>query len=170
MLTPETTATAVPAPTSTRTATITPMPTAVLTSTAPPTPDNRVANPENRHLYLLVEVPASWQEASDQCISLGARLVTIQSADENRFVSRMANDMWLGATDHDREGDWVWVTGEPWDYSNWYPGEPNNCCPAQYCGPQECTPESYLTIDSTGQWNDTPDGQMQFVCEWEDGP
>ena len=84
-------------------------------------------------------------------------------------VSDLSNspDMWLGATDEIKEGDWVWVTGESWSYTNWYPSEPTNCCPAQYCGPQECTPESYLTVDNTGQWNDTPDGEMFFVCEWE---
>ena len=36
-----------------------------------------------------------------------------------------------------------------------------------------CTPsapESYLTVDRTGQWNDAPDGQMFFVCEWDRSP
>ena len=23
-------------------------------------------------------------------------------------------------------GGWTWVTGEPWSYTNWFPGEPNN--------------------------------------------
>lgn len=163
-------ATATPVPTSTPAPTATHVPTATLTLTVSPTPDYRVTNPENQHKYLVVDAPAGWHEANDYCSSLGAHLVTIQSAVENQFVSRMAHAMWLGATDEAQEGVWGWVTGEPWSYSSWYPGEPNNCCPAQFCGPQECTPESYLTVDDTGQWNDTPDGQMNFVCEWDRVP
>ncbi len=167
---PEATAT----PASTRTpipsATATIEPTATLTPTISPTPDYRVTNPENQHQYLVANFAASWHKANEYCSSLGGHLVTIQTEEENQFVSHLAPDMWLGATDEIKEGDWVWVTGEPWSYTNWYPSEPTNCCPQQFCGPQECTPESYLTVDNTGQWNDTPDGEMFFVCEWDLSP
>jgi len=162
------TATARPPATSTPEATATALPTT--TPTAIPTHDPRVTNPENQHLYLLVRVPMGWHEAENYCSSLGAHLATIQSAAENQFVSRMSEALWLGATDESQEGAWSWVTGESWNYSDWYPGEPNNCCPARYCGPQECTPESYLSTDPTSQWNDMPDEQLYFVCEWERSP
>lgn len=167
--TPTPAATPTPTCTPTPTATQAPTPTPVPTPTITPTPDLRVTNPENQHQYLLVNTPMSWHKASEHCTSLGGHLVTIQSAAENQFVSRMSmsSGTWLGATDEIQEGVWIWVTGESWDYSNWYPGEPNNCCPPTHCGPQDCTPEHYLTGDYTGQWNDTPDGQMHFVCEWD---
>ncbi len=160
----ETPATALPPPTAT------PAPPALPTLAPSSTPEYRVINPENQHRYLLANFAAGWHEAHAYCSSLGAHLVTIQSAQENQFVARLAPEMWLGATDETQEGVWGWVTGESWNYSSWYPGEPNNCCPPQHCGPQECTPENYLTTDDTGRWNDTPDGQMFFVCEWERSP
>jgi len=46
-------------------------------------------------------------------------------------------------------GNWAWVTGEPWSYTRWNPGEPNNSGEA----------EDYLTFFGTGSarsgnWND----------------
>src|SRR5262249_13112254 len=33
---------------------------------------------------------------------------------------------WIGLTDQGRAGNWTWMTGEPFAYSNWAAGEPNN--------------------------------------------
>ena len=33
---------------------------------------------------------------------------------------------WLGINDIESEGDWVWETGDPVEYTNWCGGEPNN--------------------------------------------
>jgi hypothetical protein len=32
----------------------------------------------------------------------------------------------LGGTDEGSEGNWRWITGEPWGYNRWTPGNPNN--------------------------------------------
>ncbi len=62
-------------------------------------------------------------------------LATITSAEENMWVYQnliqplMTGSYsilgWLGGTIA-YGGNWEWVTGEPWSYENWYPGEPNN--------------------------------------------
>jgi len=35
-------------------------------------------------------------------------------------------NVWLGATDLEKEGEWRWVTGEEIDYGYFSEGEPNN--------------------------------------------
>lgn len=125
------------------------------------------------HRYELFEEFVSWQDAVASCEEIGAHLVTIGSAEENEFVWNQFGDNyhWLGATDEECEGEWRWVTDEPFDYTNWMPGEPNNCCPPEFCGGNDCTPEHYLAWGSAdGRWNDVPNGTLVFICEWDDTP
>lgn len=122
------------------------------------------------HLYQHFDIYLSWHEARDFCQTQGGHLVTINSQEENDFVYQFFPYGWLGATDELSEGTWLWVTGEPWSYTNWAPGEPNNCCPPEYCGGSGCTPEHYLTFwgePYTAQWNDVPNGRSRFICEWD---
>ena len=35
-------------------------------------------------------------------------------------------DLWLGASDKETEGQWKWVTGELWSFTDWRSGSPNN--------------------------------------------
>jgi hypothetical protein len=43
-------------------------------------------------------------------------------------------------------GGWTWYNGEPWVYSNWAPGEPNNG--------GDLHDESTVEIHADGEWND----------------
>jgi hypothetical protein len=65
---------------------------------------------------------------------------------------------WLGATDEIYEGTWAWVSGEPWQYTNWRSGQPDS----------NYQTENYLTYyEAKPSWKDTGDFKMFFVCEWE---
>ena len=73
-----------------------------------------------------------------------ADLATLTSQEENDFVFNGIDcpDYWaidvagnnegpnLGGFQfdklHEPAGDWAWVTGESWSYTNWASGEPNN--------------------------------------------
>lgn len=138
------------------------------TSQAGPPPtataDPRILNPANQHLYQYMDQNKSWHDARDICASQGGYLVTIQYADENEFVYQLTNgNTWLGATDEAEEGFWVWVSGEPWDFQNWEQGEPSNSS-------DELGSENFLTLGASSQWNDIPDLDNNFVCEWEPAP
>ena len=101
----------------------------------------------------------TWAGAKAHCESLGAHLVTINSAKEDRAVSRLVQPQpaWIGATDEDQEGVWVWVTREPFTYTNWSPGEPN-----------DADGEDYAAYNSSGTWIDQPGWVgMPSVCEYE---
>lgn len=128
-------------------------------------PDSGVReNPANGHRYQRIDELLVWQDAKLYCEDLGGYLTSITSEDENDFVRAFprTTQIWLGGTDERIEGTWEWVSGEPWGYSNWAPGEPNNLYP-----------EHYLIMHSgaTGLWNDyrgiVP---RPFVCEWEAQP
>jgi hypothetical protein len=151
--TPTITATSTPTLTPTVTPTHTPSPTPTAT------PDQRVLNPANQHLYLYVKIEKNWHQARDYCALQGGHLVTIQDAAENMFIYKLGSgNTWLGATDEVNEGTWVWASGEPWKYTTWREGEPNNY-----------QIEHYLTYhpEKLSFWNDTGNGNMYFVCEWE---
>ncbi len=87
-------------------------------------------SPVNGHQYGLT-TPASWHDARAEAISFSGDLVTVRSAAEDAwlqttFLSIDLQKVWIGFTDEAVEGQWVWVSGEPVTYTNWYPGEPND--------------------------------------------
>ena len=85
----------------------------------------------NGNIYSLYNFPLTWSEAKSFCESMGGHLVTITDAGEQLAVARMMhyslyNWVYTGATDIGSEGAWKWVTGEPFSFTNWAGGEPNN--------------------------------------------
>jgi hypothetical protein len=159
--------------TPTPTVTLTPSPTftpfiPTLTPTLTATPDLRRLNPDNQHLYLFVETPKPYHQARDTCASWGGHLATIQDYNENLFVYRLTSGATcctrLGATDEVVEGTWVWENGEPWQFTYWSQGQPDN---------GEGTGEDYLQFTwrfdlyMPFTWNDGQWESVYFVCEWE---
>ena len=114
----------------------------------------------NGHSYQKFENTVSWTEAQTYCESQGGYLATATSLEEKHFIFSQlgtADLVWLGGTDAGHEGTWSWVTNEPWNYSNWDEGEPNN----GYGN------ENYLLMNYYGTWNDMSlDNRLRFVCEW----
>lgn len=111
------------------------------------------------HRYLFVADKTTWFEARDRCLAEGGHLVSITSEREMEFVNRLVGSegAWTGASDAKREGEWHWITGEPFQYTHWYQGEPNNI------GNQHS-----LFIKENGQWDDVnSDYRAGFVCEWD---
>jgi peroxiredoxin len=89
----------------------------------------RLFNPVTGHDYQLIDVSMSWHDAKEYCESIGGHLATVSTAAENAFIyGNFGRDhvCWLGATDETNEGKWQWVTGEPFEFQNWAPGEPND--------------------------------------------
>ena len=118
-----------------------------------------VYNPDNGHSYELVEAKViSWENANAEANAkiLGrcpGHLATVTTEAEKNFLVvtfELAGwyNYWLGGFQPDDETSpnvgWQWVTGEPWEYTNWSAGEPND-----FEGL-----EQNLTMYFDGTWND----------------
>jgi surface antigen len=141
-------------------------------------------NPANGHYYDLISPDVqnrtvTYQAAKAEAAGLtfnGAtgHLATVASAEEQQFLIDNANnfdikpafgllDYWLGGEQLDKSnepaGGWSWVTGEPWSYTNWHSGEPNNF------GDNE----DYLEMWLDNQWSDraSDNGVFGYIVEYE---
>lgn len=110
-------------------------------------PEPRVHLDGSIHYYYAVDAPGGidWLAASDSAARLGGYLATLTSQPENDFVFGLVNlrpywyrrpgsgywaGPWLGGRQRagapEPDSGWEWVTGEPFDYTNWTLGQPNN--------------------------------------------
>jgi hypothetical protein len=139
----------------------------VLTLSTTSHADNtKIVDTRNGHAYQLIQIKKTWTEAGSHCKNLGGYLVTITSEEEEAFIFNQIlkhsnTDVWAGATDKDVEGDWKWITGEEFEYTNWRESEPNN----------ENGIEDYLELKLVFgfKWNDVPNAVKKnwFICEWD---
>lgn len=115
----------------------------------------------NGHSYKIIEQQLTWAEAKVACENLGGHLVDILSQEEEDFIESIisANTIYHigGHCPANDNTTWVWVTGEPWDYTNWKPGEPG------HTGDYVC-----FWNDGTKLWHDGNTGtKAWFICEWD---
>ena len=112
---------------------------------------------QNGHCYFVLGAgPNEWSDQRDACASIGAYLVTITSQDEQNFVTPLVQgqDRWIGY--HRTGGEFEWVTGEPSNFENWGPGEPNE------------SSEACARIRPNGAWADRGcASEYGAVCERE---
>ena len=137
----------------------------------------QVTDPNTGNTYLLVTNNLSWTAANAEATThmfMGqpGRLATINSQAELDFILNNlgVSRPWLGGF-HDTSdpnysepaGGWAWITGEPFTFTNWFPGEPNNTSASG-------GPEDYLEMFASGEWNDAEDNHFnthQYLVEWE---
>lgn len=133
--------------------------------------------------YQLIQECLSWEDASRKCQEMGGHLATITSQAEMDEIVQLAEAagvryLWLGGTtSYDDDGNVFghWVTGEPFTFQAWAPGEPSRV-------DQDGTEEWYImlwNVQSLGgwTWNDQRNDPaaavpsmkeaMAYVCEFE---
>jgi formylglycine-generating enzyme len=124
----------------------------------------------------------TWEVANFNAQLRGGYLATIASAAENQFVFRLSDSPmfwwtietgehfgpWLGGAQApgalNPASDWLWVTGEPFTYTHWHPGEPNDLF-----GILDENRLVYFAVDSSAgsrsaYWNDESDAKRNVIA------
>ncbi len=119
----------------------------------------------NKYVFYNNTVPCS--AARYICEANGGYLATITGAEENTVVTNLISqvgDVVLGGI-RNSSGNFEWYNGEPFSYTNWNSGEPNNS--SSYNG------QYYINLYTTGYWDDDCDKSPSnaknnngFVCEY----
>jgi len=116
-----------------------------------------------RTTYLYHPEKADWMGARDLCEYDGGQLAVITNPIAQRRIASTfghKKEFWIGATDIEREGQFRWVNGESWKFSNWYKSQPN---PGKL---QHCLTFNYWGKDA--KWGDRHClGSRPFLCEME---
>ena len=133
----------------------------------------------NNHWYQLVQQTSTWDDAVAGAAGMGGYLATVASADENFFIFAVANDpsVWvgdqsgnlhgprLGGSDVTLNGNWQWVNGETWSYTNWYVGEPN------FVGTEDSLAffDASRPVSASQTWNNVSKSSLLagYVVEWD---
>ncbi len=123
--------------------------------------------------YLFCGSTESWDDARARCMDFGGDLASFDAAGENAAVWPLIDPynrfIWIGGSDIDDEGTWVWTSGaaigtcnnsshmcSPCTRCNWHAGQPNTAS-------DDCL---VLTHDWGGQWGDYSCGELcSFLCE-----
>lgn len=118
------------------------------------------------HRYLICTAPRTWDEARSYCQRLGMDLAILEDLDENAWLFEQAEaverrEYWIGLSDREEEGRFVWWDGRAAEFTHWTYGEPND-----YGGAEDC---AHL-LGHDDLWNDNRcDAQLGVLCE-EVGP
>lgn len=85
----------------------------------------------NGNKYTLFDDTLDWEQAKNKCEVMGGHLVTVTTIDEERAIDKLLasgkrTGYFLGGTDKGTKGNFRWITGEKFEYSNWDANEPNN--------------------------------------------
>ena len=89
-------------------------------------------------------------------------MVSVHSTEQHEVLSSVAytyvsGHVWLGLSDLETEGQFVWTDGTPLDFEFWQSNEPNNSGNNEHCGHFYESPPHY--------WNDLPcNNKVHFLC------
>ena len=129
---------------------------------------------ENR-CYKVVNGGKDWNQAENDCVSMGGHLVSIHSIAEVNFLQSIIGKpkyglrsgysgwIWIGAKRATQSGPsnvkFQWSDGSNFDYEYWDAGEPND-----YGGQEDCAHHYGKAGD--GKWNDRQCSlRFSYICK-----
>ena len=125
-------------------------------------------NPATGHWYAQTE-PMTWVEAEVYAHTVGGNLVTINDQAEQDWLATTFTDgkLLIGYTDQSGEELWYWSSGEPATYTDWVPGEPNNCGgDGTECLDEDIAVMNWVDPDGVVGWNDlSTDAWLSAIVE-----
>ncbi|XP_078577962.1 uncharacterized protein LOC144862917 [Branchiostoma floridae x Branchiostoma japonicum] len=114
----------------------------------------------------------TYAQARQRCAADGAMLAMPKNREINAFIDGVSREMWstrwIGLTDTDREGRWVFEDGislMSTGYSNWFYGEPDNFGNRE----EDCAQKQRSWFWAVVAWADVACGETSgFVCQIAD--
>ncbi|MFO0873648.1 MAG: lectin-like protein [Phycisphaerales bacterium] len=91
-------------------------------------------NPSTGHRHFLASA-ATWSQAQALAQTFLGNLATVNNGTENEwlrtyfassFLDGYPKQCWIGLNDSAQEGNFVWVSGQPVTFLNWFPGQPDD--------------------------------------------
>ena len=121
----------------------------------------------NGHKYVFVPDQVRWRTAKEKSEEMGGHLVTITSKEEQSFIEDFLKAQkdyqphtWIGFSDDQEEGKWVWVTDEKTEYTNWSDGNPSNWYDTQNF--------AWIGYSGDGKWDDHFEGvKLFYIVEYD---
>ena len=119
-------------------------------------------NPNNGHIYHLLDEGPWWDDFEVKAVELGGHLATINDQSENDFIfdtfgptaaadNPVGVSLFIGLNDVQQEGNFVWVSGEQVDFTNWSPGQPESRYDDEdYVG----IAVNWPNLPESGKWHD----------------
>uniref|UniRef100_A0A3B3V7Q4 C-type lectin domain-containing protein n=1 Tax=Poecilia latipinna TaxID=48699 RepID=A0A3B3V7Q4_9TELE len=125
-------------------------------------------------LYYFSSQMSSWNKSRRSCTDLGSDLVKIDSREEQVFLESRLRDLmenqydkfWIGLTDSEEEGKWLWVDGSPLNKSFWMSWEPDDW-KVTYSAGEDCAAFGIKEVaDDLIRWFDQFCGlPRRSICE-----
>ncbi|CAJ1053402.1 CD209 antigen-like protein C [Xyrichtys novacula] len=111
--------------------------------------------------YYISSQQKNWDDSHEDCLQRGANLVVIDSRLEQAFLMGFTPAAWVGMTDRDQEGKWVWVDGTEVNKKRllWAQGQPDGAFGGEDCGDLR-TMISFLGLNDYNCSSRT-----QWICE-----
>ncbi|KAG8005153.1 Lactose-binding lectin l-2 [Nibea albiflora] len=118
----------------------------------------------NGRCYKYVATHLTWADAELHCVSQKANLVSIHSEEEYNFIKDLTENFdhtqgptWIGLSDTQKEGGWMWSDGSAVDFVSWNRNEPNG---------QEFENCVHMNSGTERRWNDMSCSKyFPSVCE-----
>ena len=124
-----------------------------------PRPKNTVKH--GASTYALIKEPATWNVAKRRCEEMGGHLVCLETPGEaewlRKFFRSNNESGWIGASDEETEGKWIWVNGLDVDARLIKSSSIDNYRDSEHW---------MIFSLQNDAWNDAS-ARMPYVCEWE---
>ncbi|MBX2796505.1 MAG: hypothetical protein KTR31_02515 [Myxococcales bacterium] len=104
-----------------------------------------------------------WEDGALRCDDEGGHLASIDSAALQAVARTVADgrEPWIGASDWEQEGVYVWSDGTSWGFTQWDTSQPDN-----HRWVEEG--EDCVQLHGNGDWNDAVCGNvLDYLCERE---
>ncbi|XP_018520468.1 asialoglycoprotein receptor 1-like [Lates calcarifer] len=117
----------------------------------------------NISCYLISTSKKSWDDSKQFCENEKAHLVIVSGTEEQRFLSSLGHNIWIGLNDKEKENVWKWVDGTEVTTTYWKNNQPDNGGSKGSTG-EDCV---HITdLSDLNNWNDLRcNDKLYFICE-----